>query len=282
MDLKKKCIHFKKQAKEFGYDLKLTHVQELIAKYEGYENRHALLSSLKEGKKTKKETKKQEWYYFEIHVFHGRDEGYSIGFRSKESFKIGGDIDEDSILKEVERFELLQYKSEIREVDYIQDISEEEWKWFSNYNDSKIECYSCKQLYDSSEIQGTDSSRREVTCKTCYKNEIKINVSTDDGEYDYVETFISEEYMQWALKEKSGFIEELLNKNYGPDYHTDNLLYDTNSPTLKRISDYLSSYNSTRNKNEVIGYSIYVDEDSFQKWVKINKINLMKNGYDLD
>lgn len=282
MDFKKKCIHFKKQAKEFGYDLKLTHVQELIAKYEGYENRHALLSSLKEGKKTKKETKNPEWYYFEVHVFHGRDEGYSVGFRSKESFKIGGEIDEDAILKEVDRFELLQHESDIRDVDYVREISEEDWKWFTNYNDSKVECHTCKQLHESSEIQGTHSSRLDVVCKTCFKNEVKINISTDDDAFNYVETYLEDEYLQWSLKENQGFIDELLNDNYGPDYHTDSLLTDLNNPVTNNVSEYLSAYNKSRSGNDIIGYSITVDKDSFQKWVERNKINLMKNGYDLD
>lgn len=45
---KKQCINFKKQAKEFGYNMKLTHIQEIMARVNGFENRHAVLSQVKE------------------------------------------------------------------------------------------------------------------------------------------------------------------------------------------------------------------------------------------
>lgn len=40
---KKKSYALKDRAKELGYDLKLTHCQELVAQVEGFNNRHALL-----------------------------------------------------------------------------------------------------------------------------------------------------------------------------------------------------------------------------------------------
>lgn len=42
---KEKSYLLKDRAKELGYDLKLTHCQELVAKLEGFSNRHALLTS---------------------------------------------------------------------------------------------------------------------------------------------------------------------------------------------------------------------------------------------
>lgn len=273
MDFKKKCINFKKNAKEFGYDLKLTHVQELLSKYEGYENRHALLSSLKE----KKNKVKEKWYYFDVHVFYGRDEGYSVGIRSKKNWKIGGAVDQDGILEWIEKKELMD-KGDLSCVDYVNEISEEDWKWLTSYNDEKIECYHCKQLYDKERIVKTETTRTDIICDTCYDNEVKVYISTDDSYFDYVETYLSEEYLNWSMDNDLDMIDNLVNGFYGPDYHTDNILYNAKTPETKRILKYVEYQNESPNKEVSTGYSVVVDEKSFQKWKNKNLSKLKRKG----
>jgi hypothetical protein len=279
MDFKKKCINFKKNAKEFGYDLKLTHVQELLAKYEGYENRHALLSSLKSKVNESTSNSNPEYYYFDIHVFFGVDEGYSIGYRSKKPYKINGEIDDGALLVDLEKLNLFVDKEDISSVDYIADITEDEWKDLTSYNDNKLECYTCKQLYNPEDVKSTNPDRKDVVCKNCYSNEVKMFISTDDNYFNHVETYIDTEYLDWAINDNRGFIEMLIDGYYGPDSHTDQLLFDTNSPTAKQIANYIESVNSVRKNNDLIGYSISVDEDSFKKWLKENRSRLTYKGF---
>lgn len=49
MDIKKQSHVLKKRAKELGYEIKLTHAQEIVARLGGHETRH---SALKENKST--------------------------------------------------------------------------------------------------------------------------------------------------------------------------------------------------------------------------------------
>lgn len=165
MDIKKKCINFKKNAEKLGYKLKLTHVQELIAKYEGFENRHALFNSSQT--KEKKESKKKDWFYYEVHVFFGRDEGYSVTFRTKEKMEVSnGILDEDRIIEKVEELDLLQEDGDYKNIDRVSEIEKDDWIFFSNYNENQIECQSCRQFYDQDFI----TNRGYSICKNCEKN----------------------------------------------------------------------------------------------------------------
>lgn len=53
MDIKKQSQALKTRAKELGYDIKLTHAQEMVARVHGHETRH---SALKKDKEEVKET----------------------------------------------------------------------------------------------------------------------------------------------------------------------------------------------------------------------------------
>lgn len=279
MDFKKKCVNFKKNAKEFGYNLKLTHVQELLAKYEGFENRHAFLAKKKETKIKKTEKKKDE-YFYEIHVFYSSDEGYSVGFRSLEDLSISGEPDYDAILEKASEVEILAENGDYKQVDYIREIDRKEWEFFTNHNKNKTECQTCHQYFDNEYMVQTPNSRLDKICTTCYDKEIKINISTDDGFFHYVETYIDKEYIEWALEENKGFIEMLLDGEFGPDSHTDPLLHDTESPTAKHIAEYVSIINSNPDR-EGTGYSVYIDEDSFNKWKDRNRRRLSDLGFNV-
>ena len=281
MNFKKKCINFKKNAKEFGYELKLTHVQELLAKYEGFSNRHALLNS--QNDINKNEDKKE--YFYEIHVFYGMDDGYSVAYRSLTPFqKYGGVIDEEAVIEKIKQINLLADEDDYSKIDRIEEIDRKEWEYFTDYNEKQIECYNCNQLWDDDSIQNTEPQRKEVICKKCYSNEIKMFISTDDGYFDFVETYINDEYMKWAIDNDREFIDMLLDGFYGPDSHTDVLLYNSDTPTAKSINNYVETINSVRDTSlgdELVGFSVTVDEDSFLKWKENNKWLLSQKGFDV-
>lgn len=273
MDFKKKCINFKKSAKNFGYEIKLTHVQELLAKYEGFENRHALLKSLSSNEKKviKRETK--DYYYFDVHVAFGGMDGYSYAYRSKDAmFKENGEVDFEKIVKKIKNLGLLN-EGDYKYIDSINEIDEGSWKSLSNYDDSKIECVACNQLYYSSELSCHKKDRLEVCCDSCEKNEVKMFISTDDGEFYYVETFIDNDYLEWAIKENTELLSLLSQGFLGPDSYTDSLLFESSSPTARNIANYLETINNSRRGRlhvDLVGYSVYVDEDSFKNWAKRN------------
>lgn len=169
MEIKKKCINFKKNAKELGYDLKLTHVQELIAKYEGFKNRHAMFKAQEESR-DKQVLNTPKWYYYELHVFFGRDEGYTTGFRSKEDFKVGNSmLDETAILLQAEEYAIFQDEGDSRYVDQIEQVEEKDWKWLLDDGQNK-DCKSCEQLFIPSNMHDDD------ICKNCYKKLVKIYI----------------------------------------------------------------------------------------------------------
>jgi len=167
MDFKKKCIQFKKNAKEFGYDLKLTHVQELLSKLEGFENRHAKLAS---------------------------------------------------------------------------EIA-----------DTKVE----------KEAKGSG---------------VFMYVTTDDN---VLEKFleIDEDSWQWILKNDNSAIELFLQEDYGPDFHTDNFLYNVKNQNLDIIREYLSVLGKA---NRSVGYSVSIDSVKFKEWVQNNKNTLKELGYQVE
>lgn len=162
MDFKKQCIQFKKNAKELGYDLKLTHVQELLSKLEGFSNRHAKLAQ--------------------------------------------------------------------------------------------------------------DSTKAKIN-KT--SSGIKMYINTDDYVFDLF-LVISQEYMLWAVDNDRGFIDMMLEGDYGPDIHTDNLLYNIDDPKLNDIKNYLSVMQKA---NKIVGYSVSIDKDSFVKWKQKNLTLLQDKGF---
>ena len=167
MDFKKKCIQFKKNAKEFGYDLKLTHVQELLSKLEGFENRHA---------------------------------------------KFASDTAENKVSKEVKGSGVFMY------------------------------------------------------------------VTTDDN---VLEKFleIDEDSWQWILKNDNAAIELFLQEDYGPDFHTDNFLYNGKDKKLNIIRDYLSVLSQA---DKSVGYSVSIDSVKFKEWVQNNKNTLKELGYQVE
>ena len=229
MDFKKKCINFKKNAKEFGYELKLTHVQELIAKYEGFENRHAILKNTKKQSNSQHEIdllikslknirqsslpKTQEYidgilntydnnenekeyedkgFFYEIHVFYSHDEGYSTVLRSLEKMNVNGEADYDEVLKRASELDLLEYDGDYKQVDYVREIDYYEYLSFIGEN-KNIECFTCKQHHTPEEIQKTKGFRIDTVCKDCYKKEVKVYLTTDDKYFDSEEAMLSQE-----------------------------------------------------------------------------------------
>lgn len=73
----------------------------------------------------------------------------------------------------------------------------------------------------------------------------------------------------------------LIDGDYGPDSHTDNLLYNVDNPLIQNISSYLDAVNKSKRDNGegLIGYSITVDEDSFKNWIEQNQVRLSDKGY---
>lgn len=162
MDFKKQCIQFKKNAKKLGYNIKLTHIQELLAQMEGFSNRHGKLASISKNKKAIKKS-----------------------------------------------------------------------------------------------------------------SGIKIDLCTDDFLYDFC-IEIDQEYMLWALDNDRGFIDMILEGDYGPDAHTDNLLYNMTNPELDDVKNYLTLMGKI---NKPVGFSITIDTDTFLKWKKQNFTLLQDKGY---
>lgn len=70
-------------------------------------------------------------------------------------------------------------------------------------------------------------------------------------------------------KDKTGLIEEILLDNYGPDSHTDNLIYKSSNKLVRYVEEYLNVINKRETKT---GFSISIDEKSFKKWW--NKYNI--------
>ena len=162
MDFKKQCIQFKKNAKELGYELKLTHVQELLSKLEGFSNRHAKLAQDSKKVKTKKKS-----------------------------------------------------------------------------------------------------------------SGVKMYINTDDYAFDlFLE--IDQEYMLWSVENDRWFIDMILEGDYGPDSHTDNLLHNIDDQKLDDVKNYLSVMQKA---NKLVGFSISIDEDSFLQWKKKNFTLLQDKGY---
>jgi hypothetical protein len=160
MESKKQARTLQKAAKEFGYEIKLTHAQEILAKVKGFENRHALFKSeettasqdkLQEGLldflaqktklgdpsvvKTESLTKlfnydhlltRTQMFYFEVHIFFSRKEGYSKYFSSDKM------LTEEEIITEAINKNIID-SDDAKYVDYTEEISESEYKEAMNY-----------------------------------------------------------------------------------------------------------------------------------------------------
>lgn len=110
----------------------------------------------------------------------------------------------------------------------------------------------------------------DVCCTSCYDNSIKISISTDNGEFNNVETFIDNDYLDWSMKNNKVMLSLLNQGLFGQYYHTDPLLFNIiSSPTAKNISNYIETINNHRrgrSHSNLVGYSVCIDEDSFNAW----------------
>ena len=65
---------------------------------------------------------------------------------------------------------------------------------------------------------------------------------------------------------------------YGPDSETDNLFLEASDSTSKNILNYIENINKTKSPFEdLVGFSVEVDKESFLRWVKENRKILIKN-----
>lgn len=267
MDFKKFAISVKKELKNLGYDdMKLTHVQEAIARSKGYKSRHALLKELKEGKSEKPTT--DEWNYYEVHVFQGRNDGYSVYFRAKEKWSTT--LNEDDIIDRAIQLKLLEYDGDASDIDYVKNVDKDTWEWFAEPK-TNIECQNCNQYVSKNH----GKYQNEIfICNNCLDNQVTAYISTDDYQFDLV-PFDIRFYLDECINDKSNdFIELFAEGHTSPGHETDYLYYNLqeSNPVLNEISEYLNIVNNSRGLGrDPIGFSVSVDDNSFHKWYNVNK-----------
>ena len=265
MDYKKKSKQLKKEAEKLGYEIKLTHAQEILARLMGHKSRHSVLEAIKNGKSLVSpfsqeinKNSKKEYFYYEVHVFYSTNNGFSVFFRNKEELTM-----EDDVISKAYDLGLID-EVDMEHVDYVlDDMSKQDYERVIGYHTGHRDthCNFCDQHYSKSFFsKGKDS---ESKCNYCIEREVVAYISTDDSRYDYniydVRKDLEEHYLA-----KTGCVQEIAEGNYGPDSHTDNLLYNSSNKLVRDVEEYLNVVN----KSGTVGFGITIDEESFKKWWK--------------
>lgn len=192
MESKKQAKQLKTFAKEFGYDIKLTHAQEIIAKMSGFRNRHAMFSN-------ETSNKEERIFYYEIHVFAGRKDSYSKFFESKEKFDFEGDIVYHAIhngILDKEDYDYVDYSQEIDKEEYeratgkiapvIQIIPVtfvSEWEWTEDGTGSIITDATLNLHNGELSIESSDMNCDGIIKEYIIVQGKKFDVEEEDGEW---------------------------------------------------------------------------------------------------
>ena len=179
MDFKKKCIKIKKEAKKLGYDIKLTHIQEIMARVEGFSSRHAKLKNKKDNDsksldpfvynvpllgnpglgKSAIVKAAPDYYYYDVHVFYSMDDGYSTFVKSKKELM---DYEAINLAFDLGFLE----EGDIKQVSYVEEMTKEDYENALGPDRLKHECTVCDNNYPDGDGHKVD---KKFICYNCSK-----------------------------------------------------------------------------------------------------------------
>lgn len=187
MESKKQARTLQKAAKEFGYEIKLTHAQEILAKVKGFENRHALFEN--DTKVTL--IKKDQTFYYEICVLLEKGQDYSKYLSSPNKLSTEQEIVTEALdqdILDVHEWNRVHYTEEISEAAYQKAMKEKMFYYEVHVFLSRKEGFS----------KYFASTKRLLTEEDIITEAINTNIlDNDDAKYvDYTEEIPESEYKE--------------------------------------------------------------------------------------